>query len=228
MALSDELLMALPSRFEAVGEALASGSGLSNVCAVVGRELARDGVSLEETLQGLRRTCRLVLGSDPAYVEVEAVSVAWSEATLAYLHQLSCEDPLTGLSSLAHVRSRLTELYRGQLREDGDIRDAWALVVVDRGQRPGHGAGQPSPRRCTRAGWGTSPGRSSTGARPSGGSVPTGWWSWPRATTGSASGSDCCAGCWRARSRANPRVWIEGLPATDAAVALLLDELARS
>ena len=38
--------------------------------------------------------------------------MAWSDATLEYLHDLSCEDPLTGLASLAHVRTRLDEIYR--------------------------------------------------------------------------------------------------------------------
>src|SRR3546814_7933681 len=53
--------------------------------------------------------------------------MAWSESTLAYLHQLSCEDPLTGLASLAHIRSRLSELYRGARAAD----ETHALVVLD-------------------------------------------------------------------------------------------------
>ena len=48
----------------------------------------------------------------PAFEAAEALSVAWSDATLEYLHDLSCEDPLTGLASLAHVRTRLDEIYR--------------------------------------------------------------------------------------------------------------------
>ena len=129
--LSDELRLALPPRFEAVGEALASGSGSVDACAVLGQTLAHDGVSLEEALEGLRTTWRLVRGADPGYPDLRAVAVAWGEATLGYLHGLSCEDPLTGLASMAHVRGRLTELYRGQLREAVPVRDSHALVVLD-------------------------------------------------------------------------------------------------
>ncbi len=121
----------LPHRFEAVGEALASGSGSTEACDVAGRALAQDGASLDEVLESLQATCQAVLGTDPAYADVRAISMAWSEATLAYLHQLSCEDPLTGLASLAHLRSRLAELYRGQFKVGKSPRDTHALVVAD-------------------------------------------------------------------------------------------------
>ena len=74
--------------------------------------MARDGAALGEALSGLRTTYELVLGEPPSFEATEALSVAWSEATLEYLHDLSCEDPLTGLASLAHVRTRLDEIYR--------------------------------------------------------------------------------------------------------------------
>ena len=89
----------LPDRFVAVGEALASGSGSVESCDIAGRSLAQDGASLDEVLQGLRATAQLVSGADPAFADVQAIATAWSEATLAYLHRLSCEDPLTGLAS---------------------------------------------------------------------------------------------------------------------------------
>src|SRR3546814_12395233 len=69
----------------------------------------------------------LFRSSEPAFADVRALSMAWSESTLAYLHQLSCEDPLTGLASLAHIRSRLSELYRGARAAD----ETHALVVLD-------------------------------------------------------------------------------------------------
>ena len=59
------------------------------------------------------------------------MALGWSEATLAYLHQLSCADPLTGLASMAHLRGRLTELYRGDARGPAPLRDRYALVVVE-------------------------------------------------------------------------------------------------
>ncbi len=129
--LSQAQRLGLPQRFEVIAEVLASGSSSADeACAVVGRELAKDGASLDEALEGLRLTYAAVVGTDPAYIDTVALSVAWSEATLGYLHQLSCEDPLTGLASLAHVRSRLAELYRAQ-GTGVQVRDSHALVIAD-------------------------------------------------------------------------------------------------
>ena len=129
--LSEAIRLALPPRFGAVGEALASGSGSVDACEVVGSDLARDGVSLEEALDALSTTYRMVRGGDPDHADTRALSLGWSEATLGYLNRLSCEDPLSGLGSMAHVRGRLAELYRGQSGDGDALRDTHALVVVD-------------------------------------------------------------------------------------------------
>lgn len=121
----------MPERFEAVAEALVAGRSATDACEVVGRLLGSQGVSLEETLADLRTTYELVVGSEPAFTDACAVALGWSEATLAYLHQLSCADPLTGLASMAHLRGRLTELYRGDTRGPAPLRDRYALVVVE-------------------------------------------------------------------------------------------------
>lgn len=102
----------LPHGYEVVGEALASGTGVGAACAVAGQELARDGGSMQEALEALRTTSRVVMGTDPSYDAVVALLTAWNETTLGYLLQISCEDPLTGLASQAHLRTRLSELYR--------------------------------------------------------------------------------------------------------------------
>jgi hypothetical protein len=121
----------LPERFLAVGEALFAGRSATDACEVVGRSLGSRGVSLEETLADLRTTYAVVLGTEPAFTDACAVALGWSEATLAYLHQLSCADPLTGLASMAHLRGRLTELYRGDARGPVPLRERYALVVVE-------------------------------------------------------------------------------------------------
>ncbi len=138
--LSDAVRQALPMRFEAVAESLVPAGTPAHVaaaCAVVGRDVARDGAALGEALSGLRTTYRLVLGQDPDFGAAEALSLAWSEATLEYLHDLSCEDPLTGLTSLAHVRTRLAELYRDAELTDVSLRHSHALVVVELTRRHG-------------------------------------------------------------------------------------------
>ena len=126
-----ESLPALPAGFDAVGEARASGTGSVDECATTGGELGREGVSLGEALEALQDTTWAVLGSPPGFAETRALAVGWSEATLGYLHRLTCEDPVTGLASLAHLQARLTELYRGQLRGRPAVRESHALVVVE-------------------------------------------------------------------------------------------------
>jgi len=129
-ALTERMRLGLPPRFEAVGEALASGSGSSEACTVVGWQLAQDGASLPEVLEALRATALGVTGAEPTFEDVSALCLGWSESTLGYLHQMSCDDPMTGLSSLAHVRTRLAELYRGT-RFEREVAERHALVVAD-------------------------------------------------------------------------------------------------
>jgi GGDEF domain-containing protein len=141
--LADAVRLALPMRFDAVGEALVSETDVIAACTVVGRDVARDGAALSEALSALRSTYELVLGTAPAFDAAEALSVAWSDATLQYLHDLSCEDPLTGLASLAHVRSRLAELYREAEMTDVVVSGSHALVIVElcfreQADDPGH------------------------------------------------------------------------------------------
>ncbi len=146
--LADDVRQALPPRFEAVAEALVSATDARPACAVVGRDVARDGAALGEALAGLRTTFDLVRGAEPDYACAEALSVAWSEATLEFLHDLSCEDPLTGMASLAHLRTRLGELYRETELTGSHVPGQHALVVVDMvGSQPGRRA----EHRFTRA-----------------------------------------------------------------------------
>ena len=129
--MSERLRQKLPARFEAVGEALSAGSEAHAACAVVGRDLARDGVDLSEALHGLRSTFALVVGREPDFEATRSLGVAWSDETLGYLHEVSCENPLTGLATLAHIRGRLAEIQRGA-ESRGQVGDpTHALVVVD-------------------------------------------------------------------------------------------------
>lgn len=226
--LQDRIRVGLPVRFEAVGEALASGSGSGRACEVVGRTLAQAGISLDEALAGLRETYQAVSREDPSFDDIRALSMAWSEATLAYLHQLSCEDPLTGLASLAHLRSRLAELYRGQLGAAPGVEDTHALVVLDAsGMHPeGNFDGRfdgTFDRAMRLARLGESVRTVFAGAEPVG-----------------RCGADRLVVIVERSPRlgrqvalvrtlvgVDARVWIEGLPATDASAALLLDELCR-
>lgn len=130
-ALTEAERAMLPRGFEAVWEALVSDTDVAAASAEVGRTYALSGASLGEALDGLHATCARVLGREPAYASVKALSLAWSEATLEFLNQLSCEDPLTGMASLAHVRTRLSEIYREAENAGHDVRTREALVVVE-------------------------------------------------------------------------------------------------
>lgn len=117
--------------FLAIAEALQDGADVVPPSSEVGRRLAEDGVSLPEALDGLRATYCSVVGGDPAFRAVRALSRSWSESSLTYLNSLSCEDPLTGLASLAHLRSRLGEVYRESELRGTCVSESHALVVVE-------------------------------------------------------------------------------------------------
>ena len=129
--LPEELRQLLPVSFEAVGEALVAAADTRPACAVVGRVAAQDGAALGEALDGLRTTFDIVLGAEPDFASVEAMSVAWSDATLEFLHDVSCEDPLTGMASHAHVRTRIDELYREAHQTGESVTLSHGLVVLE-------------------------------------------------------------------------------------------------
>lgn len=228
--LSTDVRMGLPRRFEAVAEALVSGSDPAESCAVVGRELALDGASLEETMAALRETWVAVRGTDPSYDATSALLVAWSEATLSYFHALSCEDPMTGLATRVHVRSRLGDLYRQH--GSTDVSAQWALVVCElTGDAPDGGEVDPGHRlgrslRLARVGEAA---RTVFAAGETIGRLA------PHRVVVVASRGDRLGTRVRllrslvaGMTDVPPRVWIEGLPGSDLAAAQLLDELARA
>lgn len=117
--------------FLAIEEALASGQAdIASVAHVVGASAALLGSPLQEVFENLERAYE-DHGALPAYDVVKAMAVAWTEETLAHHHQTSCEDPLTALSTLAHLRARLGDVYRGAERDGFKTNDVHALVVVE-------------------------------------------------------------------------------------------------
>jgi hypothetical protein len=218
--LTNEQRAALPPRFEAVGEAHASGADATDVCRHLGGVLAGDGMTLEEALDGLMITSTLVRGRDPEYDEVVALATAWSEATLGYLHRLSCDDPLTGLATQPHVRSRLSDLYRARERSPERPLETHALVVVE--IRPGDDGLE---QRMTMAQLGR------TARTVFAGSETIGGVGLRRVVVIAERDEQLPQRVTLLRTmteREQTRVWIEGLPGSDEAAGALLDELARS
>jgi hypothetical protein len=218
--LTSELRAALPPRFEAVGEALASGSGSVAACEVLGGVLARDGVSLAEALDDLAEAWRSIRGAEPAYAEVRALAVAWSDATLGYVHGLSCADPLTGLASLAHLRTCIGDVFRA-----GPAHESHALVVVVVDvARDAEQLGEPLARAMEDAQVGATvfAGRETIGHIAPGRLVVL-----ADRDLSLLRRVDLLMRMLESGEPPRPRVWVEGLPDTDRAAAVLLDELTR-
>lgn len=124
--------------FLAIEEALKTGQAdIASVALVVGASAANLGSSLQEVLDLLERAYE-EHGAEPAYDVVKAIAVAWSDEALMHRHQESCEDPLTALSTLAHLRARLGDIYRGAEREGSRVGQHHALVVVELPVIPGN------------------------------------------------------------------------------------------
>jgi hypothetical protein len=222
--------LALPTRFEAVAEALAAEADVTGPCTVVGRDLAQDGTALAEALESLRTTYETVLDGVPTFAAVQALSVAWSDATLEYLHDLSCADPLTGLASLAHIRTRLSEIYRESELTDSDVSSSHALVVVELSL--GEPTGGPG-HHFTRAMRLVQVAEALRGVYSGGQTL--GRLGTNRAVAVVPRGTDLGLSVAMLREfladldlgRTDLRVWIEGLPSSAFSATLLLDDLAR-
>ncbi len=142
----------VPRGLEAVAESLAAGDDVAPAAAEAGRTLAADGASLGEALSALR-TCTVLLGlGEPGFLATEALATSWSEATLAFLGDVSCEDPLTGLASAAHLRARLQEIYRAADLVGASVRASHALLVADTGDLTDHVGNDPFAHALTLAG----------------------------------------------------------------------------
>ena len=169
-------------------------------------------------------------GTDPSYAALSALVVAWSDSTLTYLHHLSCEDPMTGLANLVHVRGRITELY---LQSDA-VHDTWAVLVVelppptmpapddcDGSERLVHSMRLVRAAQAVRTVFvhGETVGRA--GNRRILAIVERDDRLGDRVNLVHRLLDDSGADVWA------PRAWIEGLPGNDRTAELLLDELAR-
>lgn len=213
--LTAEIRTALPHGFDAAAEAIVDPLGsVVDACWVVGRRRAEIGSSLDESLDALRSTTRLVGRRDPVFDELRALCLGWSEETLAYLHRLSCSDPLTGLATHAHLRERISELYRDAV----DRRHA--LVVTEAAFGP---AADPlsAARSLTLLGH---------TARSVFGGEPIAQVGHRRVVVVAPRNDQLptrVSLLRRMADRSADRVWIEGLPDTDQYAATLLDELAR-
>lgn len=97
---------------EAVLEAVRDGDGLAVACARLGQARGRAGVGIGETLDDLGVLFSVLSWPHPPLSLVRCAAEGWAETELVALAAESCEDPLTGLTTLPYLRGRLAELYR--------------------------------------------------------------------------------------------------------------------
>lgn len=123
--------LVVPSGLEGLDEALRGAADPAVVALEVGASAATQGSPWPEVLAEVEALCRTVTSAEPAYDLVKALSTGWAEACLQHLNAISCEDPLTGLTSVAHLSTRLDEVYRGAARDGVEVPDQYAFVVVE-------------------------------------------------------------------------------------------------
>jgi hypothetical protein len=94
----------------------------------VGASAAQMGIPLHEVLDHVERAHAQ---GEPPFATVRAAALAWAEKALLFQVDVSCEHPLTSLSTVPHVRSRLGDVYRGAERAGARVADTHVLVVVE-------------------------------------------------------------------------------------------------
>ena len=97
----------------------------------VGASAARLGYPLSDVLDELETTYREERGGPPDFDVVRAAATAWHDHIVVFSCEVSCEDPLTRLSTLPHLRSRVDDLYRAAGPGGRPVSQEFALVVVE-------------------------------------------------------------------------------------------------
>jgi hypothetical protein len=122
----------VPAGYEPLFDALEDAAPLLGVVEELGRSAAAEGTALDDVLAGVAATYRASgdIVTEPPFEVVRALAGAWADSSLRFLHSVSCEDPLTGLASLAHVRTRMSEVYRESSRHGSVPTATHALLVV--------------------------------------------------------------------------------------------------
>lgn len=97
----------------------------------LGASAARLGYPLSEVFDELESVYQQERGCAPDFEVVRAAVTAWHDHSVVLSCETSCEDPLTRLATLSHLRSRIDDLYRVAESGGRPVHREFALVVVD-------------------------------------------------------------------------------------------------
>jgi hypothetical protein len=114
---------------EAVVDAAVGKRDLVAPCMLLGRARADAGVGLDEALTDLA-ALPLPGAGTAAGPLVRALATGWADVACDPATTGVCEDPLTGLTTPAYLRTRLAEAYREAARTGVAVTSSHALVVV--------------------------------------------------------------------------------------------------
>lgn len=120
----DDTQHAATSLVEAVRDGRADVDAVAHV---VGASAAADGSPLHEVIDLVERA----FDGAPRHASVRAACLAWAERALGRVHDAGCEDPLTSLSTVPHLHSKLGDVYRAAAVEEQRAGDGHVLVVVE-------------------------------------------------------------------------------------------------
>jgi hypothetical protein len=116
---------------DAVTESLVGGGDTLATVAELGRARADAGVGVREALDDLCALYRELPAGTPSLAVLRALVEAWAEASVASIHAATCEDPVSGLVTMAYLRTRCAELYRQAEADGAPAGEGVALLILD-------------------------------------------------------------------------------------------------
>jgi hypothetical protein len=87
-------------------------AGLARACGSLGQARAKAGIGIAAAIADLAALYAVLERGSPPLHLVGSVAEGWAEEGLTRESHGHCEDPLTGLTTLPYLRTRLAELYR--------------------------------------------------------------------------------------------------------------------
>ncbi len=97
---------------ESAIEAVCGSGDLAHACRALGAARAAAGVEIAQGLDDLAALFAVSWRGEPPFAALRAFAAGWADFASVGMEP-ACEDPLTGLATVAYLRTRLAQLYRG-------------------------------------------------------------------------------------------------------------------